>query len=316
LFVTSQPARAQQRKNQAVALPRQRLTLTKRKTSIRAENVKTQAKGRWDWTRLLAQSRAPTHFQKPFSILFQYLFNTKLKIFNTIIYIISFQKFYSLNTSQKPCRTGVIAGEEQNLNKQMVEFRISAHFQYFMCISAKFNTFSSPWKPISQFNTFPIPRGNPANHSCGSKRTRAERFTSKDSRAPGASAASSVTGVWRVPRPSLDTVREDANVTKQRLLPGQCSRSTNATQRNRTLHELDGETSSVHVTMCSATTQMRHSIWACCLMSSEIRQKKKYFRCLCSAHARRKGFSRWVIMDFSGGGQTDYFQGGGGGSGE
>jgi len=29
--------------------------------------------------------RVPTHFQKPFSILFQYLLNTQLKDFNTII---------------------------------------------------------------------------------------------------------------------------------------------------------------------------------------------------------------------------------------
>jgi len=40
------------------------------------------------------------------------------------------------------CET-VISGEEQNLNKQMVEFGISTHFQYFMNILAKFNTFST-----------------------------------------------------------------------------------------------------------------------------------------------------------------------------
>jgi len=61
------------------------------------------------------------------------------------------------------CRI-VISNKEQNLNKQMVEFRISILFRYFMCILAKFNTFSNSWKPISQFKTFSIlsiPRGNP-----------------------------------------------------------------------------------------------------------------------------------------------------------
>jgi len=33
------------------------------------------------------------------------------------------------------CRT-VISGEEQNLNKEMVEFRNSILFQYFICIFA------------------------------------------------------------------------------------------------------------------------------------------------------------------------------------
>jgi len=48
----------------------------------------------------------------------------------------------------------VISGGEQNLNKQIVEIRISIFFQYFMNILAKFNTFSRSSKPISQFNTF------------------------------------------------------------------------------------------------------------------------------------------------------------------
>ena len=46
----------------------------------------------------------------------------------------------------------------------MAEFRISILFQYFMYILAEFNTFSRSWKPISQFNTFPIlsiPREDP-----------------------------------------------------------------------------------------------------------------------------------------------------------
>jgi len=48
----------------------------------------------------------------------------------------------------------------------MAEFRISILFQYFMYILAEFNTFSRSWKPISQFNTFPIlsiPREDPDN---------------------------------------------------------------------------------------------------------------------------------------------------------
>jgi len=58
----------------------------------------------------------------------------------------------------------VISGKEQNLNKQMAEFRISVLFQCFMNLLAWFNTFSRSWKPISKFNTFSIlsiPRGNP-----------------------------------------------------------------------------------------------------------------------------------------------------------
>jgi len=39
------------------------------------------------------------------------------------------------------CKT-IISGEEQNLNKQMVEFRISILFQYFVYILARFNTIS------------------------------------------------------------------------------------------------------------------------------------------------------------------------------
>ena len=39
------------------------------------------------------------------------------------------------------CKT-VISGKELNLNKQMVQFRISILFQYFMYVLAKFNTFS------------------------------------------------------------------------------------------------------------------------------------------------------------------------------
>jgi len=52
------------------------------------------------------------------------------------------------------CRT-VISSEEQNLNKQLAEFRISILFQYFMNTLATFNTFSRSWKPIQYFfNTF------------------------------------------------------------------------------------------------------------------------------------------------------------------
>jgi len=58
------------------------------------------------------------------------------------------------------CRT-VISSEENNFNKQMVEFRISILFQYFMYILAKFNTFSRSWKPLSQFSTSSKPCGNP-----------------------------------------------------------------------------------------------------------------------------------------------------------
>ena len=48
----------------------------------------------------------------------------------------------------------VISSKEQNLNKQMAEFRISILFQYSMYILAKFNIFSWSWKLISKLNTF------------------------------------------------------------------------------------------------------------------------------------------------------------------
>ena len=58
----------------------------------------------------------------------------------------------------------VNSGKEQNLNKEMDEFGISALFQHFMYILAIFNTFSRSWKLISPFNTFSIlsiPHGSP-----------------------------------------------------------------------------------------------------------------------------------------------------------
>jgi len=69
------------------------------------------------------------------------------------------------------CKT-IISGEEQNLNKQMVEFRISILFQYFVYILARFNTISKSWKPILQFNTFSIHtfntlHGNPSGLGLG-----------------------------------------------------------------------------------------------------------------------------------------------------
>jgi len=72
------------------------------------------------------------------------------------------------------CRT-IISSKEQNLNEQMVEFRISILFQYFMNILAKFNTFqglenqfhnsiffqylavlkfNSAWEPLLQLNLY------------------------------------------------------------------------------------------------------------------------------------------------------------------
>ena len=52
------------------------------------------------------------------------------------------------------CKTA-ISGEEQNLYKQMAEFRISILFQYFIYILAKFNTLRL-WNPISHLSTFSI----------------------------------------------------------------------------------------------------------------------------------------------------------------
>jgi len=83
-----------------------------------------------------------THFPKPFSVHFQHLFNTKLKDWNTITYLHFSNNLLMEHNVKNICET-VISGEEQNLNKQMVEFGISTHFQYFMNILAKFNTFST-----------------------------------------------------------------------------------------------------------------------------------------------------------------------------
>jgi len=63
----------------------------KRNSKLLASDRKLRAK---------AQFRLPTHFQKSFFILFQYLFDTTSKNFNTITHL-QFSKFYSWNTMQK-----------------------------------------------------------------------------------------------------------------------------------------------------------------------------------------------------------------------
>jgi len=60
--------------------------------------------------------RVPTHFQKQFSILFRYLFNTNFNNSNTITSL-HFPKFYSWKTRQNICKT-VMSSKEQNLNKK------------------------------------------------------------------------------------------------------------------------------------------------------------------------------------------------------
>jgi len=78
-----------------------------------------------------------------------------------------FRKFHSWITMQETyveLSSVVKRCKEQNLYKEMVEFRISILFQYSTYIFAKFNTFPRPWKRISQFSTFLIlsmRRGNP-----------------------------------------------------------------------------------------------------------------------------------------------------------
>jgi len=57
------------------------------------------------------------------------------------------------HNAENICRT-IISAEEQNLNKQMLEFRLAILFQYSMNTSTKSNTFARSWKPISQFNVF------------------------------------------------------------------------------------------------------------------------------------------------------------------
>ena len=91
--------------------------------------------------------RVPTHFQKTFSISFY----TKLKTL-LVSFSLFFENFTQGTRCKKHLRT-VVSGEEQNLNKQMAEFRIAILFQYFMYLLAKLNTFSRSWKAISQFST-------------------------------------------------------------------------------------------------------------------------------------------------------------------
>jgi len=114
--------------------------------------------GTSNWISPLTIASVLIHFQKTFP----YFFNTKLK--TSVPSFGSFLENFTHGTQCKNiCRT-VISGKVKNLNKQMVELRISILFQYFMHILAKFNTFSRSWKPISQCNTFlilSIPCGNP-----------------------------------------------------------------------------------------------------------------------------------------------------------
>jgi len=97
----------------------------------------------------LFSNRVPTHTQNPFSILFQYLFNTEWKTFDTITYLQFSKKLFLEHKGKNTCKI-VISGNEQNLVNKWVNLE----FPYFMCILTKFNTFSKYWKPISQFNTF------------------------------------------------------------------------------------------------------------------------------------------------------------------
>jgi len=83
------------------------------------------------------------------------------KTFNTITYL-HISKILLMEHNAKNIRKTVISGKEQNLNKQMAEFGISIRFQYLLYIFDIFHTFTRSWKPISQFNTFSIPHGNPA----------------------------------------------------------------------------------------------------------------------------------------------------------
>ena len=115
-------------------------------------------------------------FSKIVLILFQYLFNTKLKKFNNITSLhfpnflimklnfahpITLHKYWSALPSIKTAQMLLIS----------FSFRISILFQYLMYILAKFNTFSRSWKTILKFNTFSllsILRGNPGNYWTGS----------------------------------------------------------------------------------------------------------------------------------------------------
>ena len=47
-----------------------------------------------------------------------------------------------------------IGGKCRNQIKRMAKFEISILFRYCMCILAKFNTFSTSWKPILKINAF------------------------------------------------------------------------------------------------------------------------------------------------------------------
>ena len=75
-------------------------------------------------------TQGPTHFQKPFSIPFEYIFNTNEKtLMPSLIFI--FRKFYSWNTMQKTAAKLSSAVKNKIWKKQMDEFGIFILFQYF-----------------------------------------------------------------------------------------------------------------------------------------------------------------------------------------
>ena len=103
-------------------------------------------------------NRVPIHFQKTFSILFQYLFSNNLEdLIPPLIFI--FRIFYSWNTMKKTSAELWSPVKNKNWINKWLNLRISILFQYFMHVLD--NTFPRSWKPILQFNTFSIPRGNP-----------------------------------------------------------------------------------------------------------------------------------------------------------
>jgi len=113
---------------------------------------------------LCSKNRVPTNFQNPFSILFQDLFNTKLKsLIPSFTVAQFFENLIDGRQCKNICRT-VISGKEQNVNKQMPEFGIfhtfSILYAYFVQIQYFFKVLKTDFT-IQFFSFISKLRGNP-----------------------------------------------------------------------------------------------------------------------------------------------------------
>jgi len=69
------------------------------------------------WQKNRTHNRVPTHFEIPFSILLQYLSNTNLKDFNTIIYLHFLKIVLTEHNAQNICRLSSAVKNNIRINK-------------------------------------------------------------------------------------------------------------------------------------------------------------------------------------------------------